>query len=386
MTSELCRITVHIGADSIDVVLPNAVPVALLIPPLWDTARDLVADADPYRIPLARNLCVPGRGALDPSKTLSENEICDGATLVLSTQDPPAPSVGPLQAADRLAQSSARACARWSPRASVLTAALLAVALTGLAGLVVVPGTAGVAHLLLATTATGFAAVIAARAMPRHAPVFATIALGCVPATVISLPVTVIGGSAHDAGVGLAAAAMAILVCSGRLTLTLCGLSRTILDPDTGSAPTRAPAYLTAVVTAAACCALAGTALIIAHAPGPADYALSGVVAAALLLMSRSHADITRRGCLLACGTIAAALSLIVFRLLHAEHAALVSLILVAAAACSAWFATARDQRQLTPTARRCVDVFEGLALATVAPVACWALGFYPVLPSGESA
>jgi ESX secretion system protein EccD len=87
----LRRVSVHSGTAVIDLALPAGVPVAILIPSIVDIlkARDPGNDLEAKRYFLSPL----GGPALDPSTTLTQNAIGDGAVLLLShpTAPPPAP-------------------------------------------------------------------------------------------------------------------------------------------------------------------------------------------------------------------------------------------------------------------------------------------------------
>lgn len=84
----LCRVRVHWGTAVADLALPAGVPVAVLIPSLIDALGVRHADQEAVRYQVS----IPGASALDPSTTLAQNRIGDGAVLVLSTPSVPLPA------------------------------------------------------------------------------------------------------------------------------------------------------------------------------------------------------------------------------------------------------------------------------------------------------
>src|SRR6185312_17095840 len=74
MESDVCRVAVHTGGGHLDLVLPNAMAVGLLLPSVCDiadgAAPGALADIDPSQTPCPRQLCPPGLPPLDPAKTL----------------------------------------------------------------------------------------------------------------------------------------------------------------------------------------------------------------------------------------------------------------------------------------------------------------------------
>jgi type VII secretion integral membrane protein EccD len=81
---EVRRLSIDAEPARVDLVLSAATPIGLLIPPIVD----LLARGSGFRAgPLAVHyqLSLPGGGALDPSKTLAQLGIRDGAALLLTS-------------------------------------------------------------------------------------------------------------------------------------------------------------------------------------------------------------------------------------------------------------------------------------------------------------
>ncbi|CKQ49104.1 integral membrane protein [Mycobacterium tuberculosis] len=88
----LRRVTVHAGAQAVDLTLPAAVPVATLIPSIVD----ILGDRGASPATAARyQLSALGAPALPNATTLAQCGIRDGAVLVLhkSSAQPPPPAV-----------------------------------------------------------------------------------------------------------------------------------------------------------------------------------------------------------------------------------------------------------------------------------------------------
>ncbi|OBF63329.1 type VII secretion integral membrane protein EccD [Mycobacterium sp. 852002-51971_SCH5477799-a] len=83
----LRRVSVHGDAALVDVTLPAGIPVAVLIPSVVDILRIDHLDDEAWRY----RLSLPGAAALDPSMTLAQHGIGDGAILMLSRSAPPLP-------------------------------------------------------------------------------------------------------------------------------------------------------------------------------------------------------------------------------------------------------------------------------------------------------
>jgi type VII secretion integral membrane protein EccD len=133
-----CRICVHCGTAAVDLALPAGIPVAVLIPSIVDILK--VRDPDDQA--MRYRLSLPGATAMDPSTTLAQNRIEDGALLVLSRLGTPARAPHYFDVAEAMSATLGAAtppCGQ-APhrRAFQLTGALAAVSLTGVGGLVLV--------------------------------------------------------------------------------------------------------------------------------------------------------------------------------------------------------------------------------------------------------
>ncbi|MGO9381738.1 MAG: type VII secretion integral membrane protein EccD [Mycobacterium sp.] len=143
----LRRVSIHAGTVVVDLALPAGVPVAVLIASIVDMLKgrevDGSADLEARRYHLSR----PGASALDTSTTLAQNDIRDGAVLVLgqSTNPPPAPRYDDVaEAVSATLDGTARL---WdhsrNRKAARLTGALAAGLLTGVGGLMLIRNALG---------------------------------------------------------------------------------------------------------------------------------------------------------------------------------------------------------------------------------------------------
>ncbi len=167
----LRRVSVHFGSAVVDLALPSAIPVAVLIPSIVDIlkVRDAGDDLQAQRYQLS----LPGASALVPSMTLAQSGIDDGAVLVLSQPSSPLPAPRYHDAAEGVSVTlDAAVQPRSRPQhATRLTGAVAASCLTGIGGLALIRNTlGGNAARELGTTA-GVAALAAFVAL-----VFAVIA------------------------------------------------------------------------------------------------------------------------------------------------------------------------------------------------------------------
>lgn len=81
----LRRVAVHWGTAAVDVTLPAEIPVAVLLP----SVVDILAVDHPDQQAASYRLSTPGAAGLDPSMTLAQQDIKDGAILVLSRRSAP---------------------------------------------------------------------------------------------------------------------------------------------------------------------------------------------------------------------------------------------------------------------------------------------------------
>ncbi|PIB77677.1 EsaB/YukD family protein [Mycolicibacterium brumae] len=277
-TADSVRVSVWHGAAGVDVTLPARVPVAALIPSLFELTA--AAGGPPAATPT--HLRPPGAAALDPEQCLAESGVGDGAVLLLEA-DPPPPGPTALEAADRIAEQQAGAQRCWDTPAGRVTAGLAAVWAGALIGYLGVPGGWGdPARVLLSGVAGVTAAVMAFRSAPMLflgvAAVFGALATGALVAAAAALP-------------GSGAAAVALLAAAALLAGAAPAALRFGALEDAGR-------RLTALGSGAAV-AVGVAALWVTAGPGWAPVALSAAAATMLALRVPSESDVMRRASLL---------------------------------------------------------------------------------------
>jgi hypothetical protein len=384
MRSDVCRVAVHSGGGHIDVVLPNAIPVALLMPGLCDIVAGTVEGADRWPPGLLRQLCRPGLPPLDTSKTLSENGIQDGATLVLTTWTPPVDVRPALDSAEQLLRLTTSHDRNWTPDASQAAALTVTVALAGVAGFLAVPGPPGIPHLLLAASTAGVAAAIAARVAVRGRTAFGAQAFGFALFAAGAACAGAFGDSAHHTGLLLTMVSTGVLVSSGRVALIVCGQSRSVtrdLDLDTdaraGQSPA-APECLTALVLATTATTSIGVLMTVWDRPDQAGCLLTTAVSGALLLRARAQRSPPHRAALVAAGTFSAAVTLITLGRVYPTSAPwLCAVAGVAALAVVPSFAHRAAKHGMSPVGAHVIEMVERTMLVSVIPLAAWGLDLY---------
>jgi type VII secretion integral membrane protein EccD len=138
----LRRVCVHAGTAMVDLALPAGVPVAILIPSIIDILAS--RDADSFGDSEAKRyqLSPPGASALDTSRTLAQNDIRDGAVLVLSQSWTPPPAPRYDDVAEAVSATLDTAARPWSQpqrqHATRLAGAVAASCLSGIGGLALI--------------------------------------------------------------------------------------------------------------------------------------------------------------------------------------------------------------------------------------------------------
>ncbi|MGV0834216.1 type VII secretion integral membrane protein EccD [Mycolicibacterium thermoresistibile] len=436
MNDSVRRVAVQVidelDSTVVDLVLPGGVEVAELIPAIADLVGDVDTDADP---PAAWQLSRIGGGALDGSRTLTENGVHDGELLLLSTtefapvirRDPDElgwggddtgtwphgigaavglwiaaagavavgwasllhDDAGRTVPAALLALGAAATLVMYRHRrepVAVTASALIVVLLAAALGLLVVPNGPGAANVLLAAAAGGAAAAMTLRftragtvALVAVAAVAAVLTFSMIPAVLWTVPTVAVGAVMATASIG-------VLGLAARVSIALAGLTPALGSGDEDSCETihgdgpmvRGNAILTGLLTGAAITATVGVALV-ALGPGLgtpwwAELGFAAAVATALLLRVRSHADTQRRCILLACGVCCAT---VVFAAIIAglpQQATYPGAVAVAAGLA---VVTSLPAASVSPLTRRAADGVEYLALAALLPLACWVAGVY---------
>lgn len=357
--SGLRRVAVHAETGRADLALPAGMPVAALIASVVDLMprRDGPPALRPYRLGL------PGRAPLDPSKTLAQQGIRDGAVLVLTRAGDRVTEPRFDDPAEQMAATVREALSPWHPATRRLTAALAASGLAGVAGFVAVPGGPGAPNALLAVAAAGTVAAAAVPSSGCSGPVRATLcclAGLAVAAAVVGMACAATGMSLQAAGAVGTAVAVGVVRMAGRIALVSRRAAREAHD------------LLTGLVAASAAAVVLGSLGVAAGqaVPRPVGVAFAAVAGVALLLRARSHSDSRQIAALLAGGVTTIGTAVLTAG--SGPWPAAVALAL-AGVAIGAGFAAP----PASPLARRAAEVLESLALGALVPLACWLCGVY---------
>ncbi|KLO26645.1 hypothetical protein ABW16_19280 [Mycolicibacter heraklionensis] len=375
--SGLYRVAVHADTAHADLTLPSGVPVAALIAAVLDlmphrTSPDLLR---PYR------LSEPGGNALDGTKTLSQQGIRDGSTLVLTHAECRAPRVRFDDPAEQVA-AAVRAMERpWSPAARRLSAALTASGLAGVAGFVVIPGGPGAPHALLAVATAGVVALLTVPPSGCGGPVRTTLcclAGLAVLGAVAGMTVTATGIALPRVGAVAAAAGVGMIRVAGRVAAAATGLFGR--EDSVPSQVGQAHDLLTGLVAAAAALVTLGAAAVVAGAPVAGAppmvcAAFAATAGMAVALRARSHTDGVQIAALVAGGAATSAIGLLGAASTTARQWPAVLAAALAAAVIGLGFVAPAA----SPLIRRGAEVAEAVALGSLAPLTCWLCGLYSV-------
>lgn len=410
-------------SDTFDIAVPARTPVCALLPAivsLVDPTPEPDTRVDDWR--LDRLTGTP----IDDSKTLAENDVRDGELVILTSRhapplglvewdpsrtacvaDPPVGSrnaIGPAVCVwGSISASLALAWAGsgtpgWSYLAVAAvgscTAAVTAIAdgsgagvrvaavwLAAAAGFLAVPGPSSAASVFLAASAGFSMSLLMLRAAVRpgsHATMVAAATLsGLVAVATVAPVIATVTTSA--VGATLATAALALLAVAPRVAILAAGL-RPDEHPDDCDARARlAHATLTGLVIGCAGSTAIGACLVavgcrLSGSPALGGVAFTAVVAVAMSLRSRTHADERRRTAFVVSGLCCFTASFAIAVAVAPSLAAWTSAVLVAVGL------TALRDRETGPGVARAAELLEYAVLASVLPMACWVGGAFTVV------
>lgn len=224
------RVAVHWGTAAVDITVPAEVPVAALIP----SVVDLLGVDRPDHEASRYRLSVPGASRLDPSMTLAQQDIGDGALLVLSLSGAPLPAPRHFDVAEVV---SAALDATATPnggaaraRAVRLIGVVAAMLFSGAGGLAIVRNTLHAngerdvtATVIALAAAGGLALVLAAIAHRRYRDQTAGLALSVIATTSMAIAGFVAVPGAFGASDVLLAAAAAGVTTVVAMRVSGCG-------------------------------------------------------------------------------------------------------------------------------------------------------------------
>jgi type VII secretion integral membrane protein EccD len=416
-------------------------PVATLLPPVIDTLKahgvsELTATR--YRLSL------PGMAAMHGSMTLTQCGVRDGDVLVLSSSGPQPPAFhcddiaeavsqtlhGRLSSQSqhhrttRLSAALAAGCltgigglalvrntltttvfrqagatagiaalmafilvmsAVLAQRAyrdamAGLTLSLIATAFAAIAGFLVVPGTPGVANVLLAATAAAVTAVLSMRVTGCGAVTLTAVSCFSTVVAIAAFGGVLTGAPTYMIGASCALGSLGLLGLAARAAVVLAGLSPNLsTDPaeDVVAKAIRADAWLATLLAAFSSSAAVGAVVtVLAGAPCLSCTAYAAATGTLLLLRANS----TDSKGILVCVSCAVATIGTTFGVAavstprHGPWIAAATAVLVGAAVCLGFV---MPRISLSPVGRRSIELVECSILVAMVPLACWICGLY---------
>lgn len=436
------RVSVHSGAIGADLALPAGLPVAVLIPSVVDILR--LHDVDD---PEARryHLSPPGSSALDSSMTLAQNGVTDGAVLVLSRYPTPPPQIRYDDMAEAIT-ATLHATPPWNRRASRLTGAVAAGCLTAIgalalvrngfganagatagvaalagfvallgsafarracrdpsaalalglhatgfavvAGFLAVPGTPGVANVLLAAMAAAVTSALGVRACGGGEPALTAASCVAVIVAVAAFAGVITASPPQALGSAAALVSLGLLGPAARISLVLAGLSprpasSTSADDSepcgesVAAKALRADNWLAGLHAAFSASAAAGAVVtVLAGAPRLCCGAFGALTGGLLLLRSRS-VDGIRMLVFVITGIVVLGITFGVIALRTPEHGPSIVAVTAMLAAAAMYLGFVAPVMPLSPPLHRGVELLECAALIAMVPLTCWICGVY---------
>lgn len=467
--AELCRLTILAERTQVDLAVPNGVPLAILIPGIVDTIRshrsandfdDAVEQYEPNEWVLAKI----GQSPLSSTLSLFENGIRDGDLLVLESLDETAPPPLFDDIMYTVANANEEDDREWSPRSARLVGSVAALLLittgcvsllwseagtggylsSGLAvtlallfliagaltsrvyrdapsslvlsgaamplaftaGILVVPGAVDAPHLLVASSLTTVAAILALRVSGVGLATFTTISTTGLFLIVGSLVGTVTDATYHAIAAVTVAVALILLSQSARLSILLGKLPLppvpapgTSVDPaeddpdDRRTMPpfeilarrsARARDYLTGLVVASTI--LTVISAIVAALPNDDGNVFwpgtALAISASLLLMfrGRTYSSISQAVPLVAGGIVLLTALLAAAAFAVPDLALVLFIVAVVLAICALILGIIFPQQAFSPVMRRAGEILELAIIASVIPLVCWVTDLYSTM------
>ncbi|MFZ0835691.1 MAG: type VII secretion integral membrane protein EccD [Mycobacterium sp.] len=423
--SDVRRVGVQFGSGRVDFVLPAALSVAAVIPSIAD--RVGASRQGGWQEPPADwQLTQLDGQPLSPRKSLRDNAVSDGDLLWLSRVQPalaPPPADDAIAAlswsldllprwtpaATRVAVAAGMPCStalvayallRSASSAATATAGLLAavalgaalvvgrvyretltavalassaVASSAVAAYLLVPGQATAPKSMLAAAVGATVSVVAARWIGQGTAVLSGLAaVGFLSAAAACMRVAAPAG-VETTGAMLAAAAVALLVSAPRLAIGIGRLPVRPPGPRVRDYAHHAHMIATGLVCGSSAAAALGTFLVL-RVGGYAGGAFAAAVGVTLVLRTGIHVDLVQAATLLTGGTMCFAAVAVRAVNTWSEHAHWIALTVAAAAAMST---TCSSSITPSPLMRRCLELVEYAALASLIPLACWVCGAF---------
>lgn len=440
----LRRVSVHSGTAVVDVTLPGETPVAVLIPSIVDILKvrgcEAVLEAERYHlVPLGASALDPlttleqqgiEDGAVlvlsrhaDPPPAPRYDDVAVAVSAALEEANPPEGRArrrqavrlagamaagclagvgalalvrnawrhgiaGDIDAAGVLTSGAlvallltAIACRTYRDPAAGLTLGVIATELAAVAGFIAVPGTPGVAHVLLAASAAAVTAVSANRTTGCGAVTLTAVSCAAIAIAVAASVGVFSAAPLRAVGAASALISLGLLGMAARMSIALAGLSPTSDRVDGVAAKAnRADTWLTGLLAGlSSSAAVAAVVTVLAGANDLSCIAFSFLTSALLLLRARSEKG-RRMLVLVINGIVIAATAYGAAALRVPQHGPWIATSAVAVAGAAMYLGFVAPAISLSPLARRSAHLLECLALVALIPLTCWICGLYSAI------
>ncbi|NLG56668.1 MAG: type VII secretion integral membrane protein EccD [Rhodococcus sp.] len=467
--AELCRLTILAEHTQVDLAVPNGVPLAILIPGIVDTIRshrsandfdDAVEQYEPSEWVLAKI----GQSPLSSTLSLHEHGIRDGDLLVLESVEETAPPPLFDDIMYTVAGTGAEGDREWSPDSARLVGSVAALSLITIgcltllwaeagsgnyissslalvlsilfliggaltsriyhdtatslvlsgaamplaftAGVLLVPGAVDAPHLLVGSSLTAVAAILALRVSGVGLATFTAISTTGLFLIVGSLVGTVTDIGYHAIAAVTVAAALILLSQSARISILLGKLPLppvpapgTSVDPaeddpdDRRTMPpfevlarrsTRARSYLTGLIAAST--VLTVSSAIVAALPNEdggiywPGTALALVASALLMFRGRTYSSVSQAIPLVSGGILLLVLLLATGAVAVPGLALVLFVVAIVLAVAALVFGIIFPQQAFSPVMRRAGEILELAIIASVIPLVCWVTDLYSTM------
>jgi type VII secretion integral membrane protein EccD len=433
LESDVRRVAVQTRAGRLDLALPADAAVGAILPVIVDIAAPS-RSADPLDVPTGWQLSRVGGCSLSPRDSLRASGVNDGELLVLSSVELPS-WVPPVDDAVSAIATTLDQKPRWTPRsfrvatvfvalccgslvayallrgtgeASAVIAGSLGVAafigawlckradhgtaasptLAGMAvmcaataGYLAVPGDSTAPKLVLAAASCATASILAIRWIGCEVTIFAAVTTFAVLAAMGASPDLIVPLTTAGAGSILAAAATTVVTSAGRLALWASRLPVPPLQGPSGPECSdddalRAHAVATGLICGSSAAAALGATLASVDAT-PVGAVFATVVGLVMVLRAGTHVDLIQSVALILCGTTSIVAAFVWSVNAHPHYAHWIALVAATLGAALTRLSATGAPAHLSPLVRRCGELIEYAALATVIPLTCLLSGVF---------
>ena len=322
--------------------------------------------------------------------------LCAGGAGALALMWAGAPPAGHRAAVAAIAAVAAGlgalACRTDPDPLPAVTLGVTATVLAAVAGFLAVPSGPAPPNFFLGAAVCAAASVVLVRTSAHGGICFVAVAAFSITAATVAACASVWQAPTATVGAILTAASLALTSIAARLAIALARLSPAVptndvdvddLPPDVCAARARRGHELvTGLLIGFSASAAAGSVIVAAadSTRPPSGVALVAAVSLALLLRTRQHSGMARSAAVFGGGLVSATAAFTLAVRAAPSYSHWLGLIAVAVGLGAVTLTTRRFTRLPSPVARRGVHLVDCLAIAAVAPLACWVADLFGVV------